>query len=212
MNRPLLGRGVLAIWNGIEAGHEADFLRWHVGEHIPERLAVPGFLRARRYTAIEGTPAYFNFYEVETPGILTSPAYLDRLNAPSEQTRRIVPHFTDMTRTLCEVTTSHGRGVAGFMITLGFEAPPDDASDALDALLASPDISAAHLLYRAAEAQRTQESRMRGRPDGSFATILLAEGASAGALSHAVEASGLGAQAKLRGLYQLDFLMDRIAA
>jgi hypothetical protein len=35
----LLGRGVLAIWNGIAAGYEGEFLEWHVKEHIPERVA-----------------------------------------------------------------------------------------------------------------------------------------------------------------------------
>ncbi len=59
----LAGRGVLAIWNGIAEEAEADFLAWHVREHIPERVAVPGFLRARRYVALRGEPRYFNFYE-----------------------------------------------------------------------------------------------------------------------------------------------------
>ncbi len=26
---PLLGKGVLAIWNGVAPGYEAEFLEWH---------------------------------------------------------------------------------------------------------------------------------------------------------------------------------------
>ena len=40
----LLGTGVLAIWNGIDPDAEREFVRWHVEEHIPERVGLPGFL------------------------------------------------------------------------------------------------------------------------------------------------------------------------
>lgn len=47
----LLGSGALAIWNGIAPEAEREFDRWHTYEHIPERMALPGFLRGRRYVA-----------------------------------------------------------------------------------------------------------------------------------------------------------------
>lgn len=45
--------GVLAIWNDCRAGREAEFEEWFQGEHLLERLAVPGFPAAgiRRYPA-----------------------------------------------------------------------------------------------------------------------------------------------------------------
>lgn len=55
----LLGKGVLAIWNGIAPEAEEDFVAWHVREHIPERVALSGFLRGRRYVALDGFPKYF---------------------------------------------------------------------------------------------------------------------------------------------------------
>ena len=106
----LAGRGVLAIWNGITADAEADFVAWHVREHIPERVAVPGFLRGRRYVAVAGAPKYFNFYETESPDTLASPAYLRRLDAPSDWTQRVVRHFRDTSRTVCSVAASLGTG------------------------------------------------------------------------------------------------------
>jgi hypothetical protein len=67
----LLGEGALVVWNDVASGSEREFDRWHIKEHMPERLAVPGFLRGRRYTAGSDHPRYFTFYEtasVETLG------------------------------------------------------------------------------------------------------------------------------------------------
>ena len=41
--------GILAIFNDCRAGHEAEFEAWFQGEHLLERLAVPGFLFGRRH-------------------------------------------------------------------------------------------------------------------------------------------------------------------
>jgi len=47
-----LGKGAMVFWNDVIAEGEADFNHWHVFEHIPERVGVPGFLRGRRYVAV----------------------------------------------------------------------------------------------------------------------------------------------------------------
>lgn len=218
MSGPLRGQGVLAIWNGATPGFDAEFIHWHVNEHIPERLSVPGFLRARRYAALEGTPAYFNFYEVASPDVLTSEAYLARLNAPTEWTQKVLPNFTDMSRTLCQVVESAGAGVGGFVCALRLSTDADALKGLVAELVGSRDICAAHLLGASgAVASPTAEARMRGRPDQTAASILLIEGASAQALKAAAEAGGAsdaailrrsGAAPEYRGLYQLDFLMD----
>jgi hypothetical protein len=96
----LLGGGVLAIWNGIADERDGDFLEWHVKEHIPERVGVQGFLRGRRYKALDGDPAYFNFYEVSAPDVLRSAPYLARLNDPTPWTAKVVATFTDTSRTI----------------------------------------------------------------------------------------------------------------
>ena len=107
----LLGGGVLAIWNGIATGYEDEFLEWHVKEHIPERVGVTGFLRGRRYISVDGTPAYFNFYETETYQVLSSEPYLARLNDPTPWTRKVVSNFKDTSRTICDVAHSTGRAL-----------------------------------------------------------------------------------------------------
>src|SRR6185295_4098933 len=52
----IAGTGVLAFWHDVAPGGEAEFDQWHLREHIPERVAVPGFLRCRRYVTLGAPP------------------------------------------------------------------------------------------------------------------------------------------------------------
>jgi hypothetical protein len=90
--------GLLFVMTDIPAEIEADFNHWYDREHIPERLAVPGFAGARRYRAVEGAPAYQALYDLESVAVLDTPAY-GRLNEePSEWSKRIVPQFRNAHR------------------------------------------------------------------------------------------------------------------
>lgn len=53
---------------------DEEFNDWYDTEHIPERLAVPGFLTARRFR-LNDHPSYLALYDVESPEVLDSPAY-----------------------------------------------------------------------------------------------------------------------------------------
>lgn len=213
----LRGKGVLAIWNGIEPGYDAEFLRWHVGQHLPERMGVPGFLRARRYVSAQAHPRYFNFYEVTDVGVLESEAYLARLNAPTDWTKAVVPHFMDTSRTLCDVLYSRGYGCGGVIETLRIEAQADLLLPLVTAFADHPDTSGVSLLGRhKAPAKATSESQMRAAPDSSSPAILLIEGAEAAALANAGRmiapddaiADLCGRVSVQRGIYHLDFVMD----
>lgn len=213
----LRGKGVLAIWNGIAPGQETEFLRWHVGQHLPERMGVPGFLRARRYVSIDGVPRYFNFYEVADVDVLESDAYLARLNAPTDWTKAVVPHFTDTSRTLCNVVESRGHGCGGVVETLRIAGDAAALRPLVASLVEHADISGVSLLARhTAPAKATSESQMRAAPDGSSPAILLIEGADARAVSIAVRniasetlITALCGMVQIeRGTYQLDFMMD----
>jgi hypothetical protein len=118
----LLGKGVLAIWNGIAPEAEEDFVAWHVREHIPERVALSGFLRGRRYVALDGFLKHFNFYETTTADDLSSAAYRVRLDAPTDWTRKVVAQFRDTSRTICDVVLSFGTGDGGTVETLRLSA------------------------------------------------------------------------------------------
>ena len=87
----MIGESALAIWMELDPAGEQDFNAWYPRQHLPERLAVPGFLRGRRYEAVGAAPPYFTLYELADPGVLTSAAYLARLNDPTDWTRRVLP-------------------------------------------------------------------------------------------------------------------------
>jgi hypothetical protein len=119
-------QGILAIWNDCRAGREAEFEAWFQGEHLLERLAVPGFLFGRRHQAISGSNGYFNFYLVESPAVLTSKPYLERLDNPTPMTKRIMSEvFLNMNRTVCHRTRRLGGFRGAYAVTVRFNDTPD---------------------------------------------------------------------------------------
>jgi hypothetical protein len=182
----LLGRGVLAIWNDIAPGGDAEFNHWHIREHLAERVGVPGFLRGRRYAAVSGSPAYFTLYETDTVDTLGSPAYHARLNDPTPWTRRMIPLFRNGKRSACRVTASLGAGVGGMMATLdvGPAAGGEDelrawlVSTALPAAVERPGLVGAHLCESDAGVSvvRAAEKQLRDQPDSLARWIVLLEG------------------------------------
>jgi hypothetical protein len=120
--------GILAIFNDCRPGREAEFEAWFQGEHLIERLGVPGFLFGRRHKAIAGAPGYFNFYMVETPEVLTSKPYLERLDHPTPMTRTIMSEvFVNMNRTVCWRTARRGHFRGAFVAAARFNQTPDEA-------------------------------------------------------------------------------------
>jgi hypothetical protein len=118
--------GILAIFNDVAAGCDAEFDAWFQGEHLLERLAVPGFLFGRRHQAISGSAAYSNFYLVESPAVLTSKAYLERLDNPTPMTKKIMSEvFLNMNRTLCHRTLRCGGFRGAYAVTVRFNDVPD---------------------------------------------------------------------------------------
>lgn len=223
----LAGLGVLAIWNGIADEAEDDFVAWHVNEHIPERVGVPGFLRGRRYVALSGTPKYFNFYETDGAATLSSRDYLDRLNAPSEWTKRVVRHFRQTSRTVCSAVASMGLGDGGFIATFrldanfGVDLEPDRfRSRIMEALARAPGVVAIHLLQgeRGFGGEATAEKALRDRPDETVSWVLLVEAVDAASLRLAISThvtpelvSECGASygSDDVGIYQLQFSLAR---
>jgi len=216
----LRGRGLLAIWNGIARGRDDEFVEWHVREHIPERVALAGFISGRRYTAIDGAPRYFNFYEVDSPDVLRSPAYRARLDDPTPWTQRVVCDFTDTARTICRVAATGGRGMGGLAEVIRFAAMPDEAAALalVEALLQVPGVVAAHAaLSDGDSAPPTAELRLRGRADDEWPAVLIVEAAARDAAA-SLRDGALGADALAgagwpapqgRGLYGLDFALHR---
>jgi len=128
----LAGSGAVCIWHDLTPEATDEFYQWHNREHMPERVGIPGFLRGRRYIAVAGSPTYFNLYEADSTDVLGGNDYLDRLNAPTEWTRRVVPSFRRVSRSICRVVYSEGVGQGGFMLTQRFEVAAAERPGALE--------------------------------------------------------------------------------
>ena len=101
--------GILAIWNDCAPEGEAHYERWYKSEHMQERVGVPGFRFGRRYERLAGGDRrFFTFYEVESPDVLSSRAYVERLENPTPWTTESMKYFRNMVRTVCDLRASAG--------------------------------------------------------------------------------------------------------
>jgi len=121
--------GILAIWNDCARGRDGEFEHWFQSEHLAERLAVPGFRVGRRHEAVSGAPRYFVFYRTDTPEVLGSAAYLERVNSPTPLTRTVMAEvFRNMSRTVCRVAHRAGALSGAFAVTARLQGAPDAAA------------------------------------------------------------------------------------
>jgi len=107
---PLAGKGMLLTSMDIDAAHEADFNRWYDREHLEERVAIDGFLEARRYVARNGSPKYLCLYSTKTFDVLDSEAYRAKLAHQTEWSKATMARFENMIRGVARITISRGTG------------------------------------------------------------------------------------------------------
>jgi hypothetical protein len=180
----LLGKAALALWWYVSAQARAELEHWHAHEHFAERLALPGFLRASRWTAAEGGEGFFVMYELQDHAVLASAPYVARLNAPSPWSTRMMPLHRNMVRAQCQVVHSHGAVTARHALTIRCSAvhgPGEALQRALGDLAASvsqqPGIVGLHLLRHQAPALAvTTEQRIRGNADRAAEWVIVACG------------------------------------
>jgi hypothetical protein len=131
---PLAGKGMLLTSMDIDPADEPEFNRWYDREHLEERVAIDGFLEARRYVAHAGSPKYLCLYSAETFDVLDSPAYRTVLANPTEWSKASMARFKNMIRAVARITISRGqgRGAALGIIRL---RPVADGKDNLRAAL-----------------------------------------------------------------------------
>jgi len=107
---PMAGKGMLLTSMNIDANDEAEFNRWYDREHLEERVAIEGFLEARRYVAHEGHPKYLSLYSTETFEVLDSPAYRTALANQTAWSKANIARFQNMIRAVARITVSLGTG------------------------------------------------------------------------------------------------------
>jgi hypothetical protein len=107
---PLAGKGMLLTSMDIDPADEAEFNRWYDREHPEERVAIDGFLEARRYIAHQGRPKYLSLYSTETFDVLDSSAYRTALANQTEWSKANIARFKNMIRAVACITISRGQG------------------------------------------------------------------------------------------------------
>lgn len=166
----LIGKAALAMWWDMAPAMRQEFEDWHSHEHFPERLGIPGFRRATRWSSADGGEGVFQIYELEAYETLSSPHYLARLNAPTPWSTKLMPHHRNMVRSQCRVLESAGSHVARHALTIRL-SPAQGQDDALRgalkalaaALVDRPGCVGGHLLrHEAPTIPQTTEQKIRG--------------------------------------------------
>jgi hypothetical protein len=220
----LRGKAAVAIWSDMRDPIAHDL--WHSREHLPERIGISGFLRARRYVSTDGgkEPRYFVLYELSDASVLTSPHYLACLNDPTPWTRETMRAVNSLSRTLCCVALSLGTGQGGCAATLRFSPPQEEIllqtwlqEHALPALAVHTGVTGVHWLRRDESVERpdTTERRLRVTEDGFVDWVVFVEGYDADAVRAAIEMNlppstlaGRGASNIVHSSYWLALSMD----
>jgi hypothetical protein len=196
----LLGKAAVAMWWDISPEARSEFEHWHSSEHMPERLAIPGFLRGTRWIALSGEPSYFVLYEAAELSTITSGAYLERLNNPTPWSRRMMPEHRNMARSLCLVRAAYGAGLPYAMATVRF-------SGAAPSLPKAKAVTSAALLEsQIVQGGPTAEQKIRGG-DAAADRVLLIGGYDAEAVSGA--ARGLALPGATLGLYRVSYSLSK---
>ena len=112
---PIAGKGMLLTSMDLDEAHEAEFNRWYDREHLEERVAIEGFIEARRYVADEGAPKYLSLYSTETFEVLDSPAYRAALASQTDWSKANIGRFKNMIRSVARITISRGKGRAAWL-------------------------------------------------------------------------------------------------
>jgi hypothetical protein len=131
---PLAGKGMLLTSMDIDAADEADFNHWYDREHLQERVAIEGFIEARRYVAHTGSPKFLFLYSTKTIEVLDSPAYRAKLANPTPWSVKTMARFKNMIRAVARISISKGIG-RGAVLGIVRLRPEEGRADELRATL-----------------------------------------------------------------------------
>jgi hypothetical protein len=178
----LLGQAAIAMWWNVRPEQRSEFGDWHAHEHFPERMSILGFRRGSRWTSTLDAEGFFVLYELEAYETLTSKGYLDRLNAPTPWSAKMMPHHLNMVRSQCRVAASFGGGIATSLATIRL-SPQLAKQDTLKTTLMStlhelaskPGLTGAHLLLTDTPkaGAPTTEQQIRGSDAAADWIVLL---------------------------------------
>ncbi len=203
----MIGSGALALWIDVDPALDKETDAWYIVEHLPERIDIGGYRRARRFQAMEGAPRYLTLFEADTPDALASQGYLSLVGKISEQSKRIRAGFSNVARNTFHVRATQGRGLGSVTISLRLRlAAGSDAAAAhrwleqrLREAMTRHAIVGAHSLEAAPEVRARMDAvRVTGVGDAKVEQAVLIEATRAEDL-HAVRADLFATRALREG-------------
>jgi hypothetical protein len=219
----LSGEGAMVLYYDIIPDAVEDHDDWHTHEHFPERVGIPGFLRASRWVALGDGPRYLVVYEVENVDVLSGAPYLERLNNPTPWTSKMMPNFRGMTRGFCRVASSEGQGLGAAMASIRLSPLPSRENElrawlagVLPGLASQRGLTSAHLIEPAAKPPMTKEQAIRGK-DADMPWVVLVTGyeedavarLAGDAFADGVIAKHGGAAGSIRTTYRMHGLLTK---
>jgi len=113
----------------------AEFTDWYDNEHVPNRLAVPGFGTVARYRAADSrSPDWLATYEI-APGTLDTPAYEALWERQSDREKRIMARLAALDRYVYSPVYDSGYvngavpGPAPVVMPVPMSMPPEHVAD-----------------------------------------------------------------------------------
>jgi hypothetical protein len=114
----------------------AEFTDWYDNEHVPNRLATPGFGAVTRFRALDGAkPEWLAAYEIK-PGTLETPAYKALWENSSEREKRIMSSLAVLDRRVYSLVSdswadnvSEASGAAPVVMAVSMSVPPQVEPD-----------------------------------------------------------------------------------
>ena len=99
-----IGNTVLVVTMEVDEADEAEFNEWYNEQHLPERMAISGYVSARRFK-LEGDNnnnalKYLCIWEMEDGSPLQSEMYKDQITHPTELYLRVNETINARTRGL----------------------------------------------------------------------------------------------------------------
>src|SRR6476646_2066987 len=80
------GRAIYLVYTDlVDDRYDQEFNAWYSDRHLPQLKEIPGILDAARYVAVKGGPKYLAVYELESPEVIHSDAFVNRPQTPQDQ-------------------------------------------------------------------------------------------------------------------------------
>jgi len=111
-------KAMLAVWNDLDETVLDEYEAWYQTEHLPERLAIPGFEAGVRTESVPRagvyrSPRFMTFYELTSIEVLEQVSYRRALQSPTPRTQAIMPYFRNMWRAAAVLLAEGGLACSG---------------------------------------------------------------------------------------------------